>query len=194
MSGHGPDEPAATLPTTSLGRFANSIEVFLKPVYTWIAYVGAAVLGLITLAIVYSIIARQFGAPLPGTQELIEQSLVVMIFAAMGLEHMGHEKMSVDVLCRLLPQRMQKIIAPIIYAIAVAILVIAVWQLVSWGMRVQSRGQTTIGVLGLPLYPFAYFSAFGIATLIPIWLGRFLNSIDRAVKRSAAFPCGPAPS
>jgi TRAP-type C4-dicarboxylate transport system permease small subunit len=175
MSGHGPAEAPATLPTTSLGRFANSIEAFLKPIYTWIAYIGAAVLGLITLAIVYSIIGRLFGAPLPGTQELIEQSLVVMIFA-------GHEKMSVDVLCNHLPKKVQSIVAPIIYAIAVAILVIAVWQLVSWGIRVQGRGQTTIGVLALPLYPFAYLSAFGIATLIPIWLVRFLKSIDRAVK------------
>jgi TRAP-type C4-dicarboxylate transport system permease small subunit len=182
MSGHGPAEAPATLPTTSLGRFANSIEAFLKPIYTWIAYIGAAVLGLITLAIVYSIIGRLFGAPLPGTQELIEQSLVVMIFAAMGLEHMGHEKMSVDVLCNHLPKKVQSIVAPIIYAIAVAILVIAVWQLVSWGIRVQGRGQTTIGVLALPLYPFAYLSAFGIATLIPIWLSRLLKSIDRAVK------------
>ena len=151
--------------------------------YTWIAYIGAAVLGLLVLAVVYSIIGRQFGAGLPGSQEIIEQSLVIIIFTVMGLEHMGHEKMTVDVVIKHFPERLQKVIAPIIYLIAMVILAIAVWQLVDWGMRVQERGQTTMGTLSLPLYPFTYLAAFGILTLIPIYAIRFLTAIDRVVRR-----------
>ena len=108
---------------------------------------------------------------------------MIIVFTVMGLEHMGHEKMTVDVLIKHLPQRFQKIIAPIIYLIAIAILGIAVWQLVLWGMKVQDRGQTTMGTLGLPIYPFAYLAAFGIFTLIPIYVIRFLLAIDRAVRK-----------
>jgi TRAP-type C4-dicarboxylate transport system permease small subunit len=108
---------------------------------------------------------------------------VVITFTVMGLEHMGHEKMTVDILVRRLPTRVQKIIAPIIYLIAIGILVIAVWQLVVWGMKVQDREQTTMGTLGLPIYPFAYLSAFGMFTLIPIYLVRLLASIDAAVRK-----------
>jgi TRAP-type C4-dicarboxylate transport system permease small subunit len=183
MSEHGQAEAEGVQPSSGLARFADSVEAFLKPVYTWIGYIGALALGLLILAVVYAIIGRLFGASLPGTQELIEQGLVIMIFTVMGIEHMGHEKMAVDIVTNHLPKRVQKVIAPFVYAVAVVILVIAVWQLVSWGMKVQDRGQTTMGVLSLPIYPFAYLSAFGMATLIPIWLVRFLNSIDRAVKR-----------
>ncbi len=183
MVGHAPPEAEAMVPASGLGRFAYSLEAALKPFYTWLGYIGAAVLGLLVLAILYSIVGRQFGAPLPGMREITEQSLVVIVFMVMGLEHMGHEKMAVDILVSHLPERAQKIIAPIIYAIAVAILLIAVWQLVVWGIKVQDRGQTTMGTLSLPLWPFAYLSAFGMATLVPIWFARFLASIDRAVKK-----------
>jgi len=183
MSEHGHPEVEAALPASGLARFANSVEAVLKPFYTWLAYLGAAVVGLLILAVFYSIIGRQFGAALPGIQEIIEQSLVLITFLVMGLEHMGHEKMAVDVLVKHLPKRAQNIIAPIIYLIAVAILVIAVWQLAAWGIKVQDRGQSTMGTLNLPIYPFAYLATFGIATLIPIWFVRFLVSIDRAVKR-----------
>ncbi len=182
MSEHGQAEPEAA-PVSSLGRFVASVERLLKPFYTWVAYIGAAALGLLILAVTYSIIGRQFGAALPGSQELIEQALVIMTFTVVGLEHMGHEKMTVDVITRRFPQSVQKTVAPIIYAIAVAILVMATWQLAVWGMKVQDRGQSTMGSLSLPVYPFAYLATFGMATLIPIWLLRFLTSIDRAVRR-----------
>jgi TRAP-type C4-dicarboxylate transport system permease small subunit len=159
------------------------MEAALRPVYTWLGYIAAAALGLLVLTILYSIIGREFGAPLPGSIEIREQALVIIIFAAMGLEHMGHEKMSVDVIARHLPKGVQKVIAPIIYIVAVAVLVIAVWQLVTLGMRDQDTGRTTMGVLALPRYPFVYLAAFGIATLVPIWVARFLRSIDRVVKR-----------
>lgn len=183
MAGHAPPEAETALPASGLTRIANSCEVVLRRVYTWIAYAGAAALGLLILAIMYAIIGRQFGATLPGVREIIEQSLVVIVFAVMGLEHMGHEKMTVEILVRHLPQRAQKIIAPIIYALAVAILVIAVWELVSWGGRMYDQGRTTMGTLSLPIWPFAYLSAFGIATLVPIWFLRFLVSVDRAVRK-----------
>jgi TRAP-type C4-dicarboxylate transport system permease small subunit len=182
MSEHRPGTEEA-LPASGLARFADSVEGVLKPFYTWIGYIGAAVMGLLILAVVYSIIGRQFGAGLPGSQELIEQSLVIIVFTVMGLEHMGHEKMTVDVVTKRFPKGVQHIIAPIIYLIVMGILVIAVWQLVGWGMRVQDREATTMGTLGLPIYPFAYLAAFGIATLVPIYLVRFLHAIDEAVKR-----------
>jgi TRAP-type C4-dicarboxylate transport system permease small subunit len=183
MSEH--EESAAELapPPSGLARFTRPAEAFLKRFYTWVGYLGAAVLGAVILGVLYSIIARKFGSSLRGSQELIEQALVLIVFLTLGIEHMGQEKMIVDVLTTHLPQKLRRIIAPVIHAIAVAILVIAAWQLVVWSMSLQDRGQTTMGVLGLPLYPFAYVSAFGIATLVPIWLIRFLNSIDEAVRR-----------
>lgn len=183
MSEHGRPEAQTALPASGLARFADSLEAVLKPFYTWVAYLGATAMGLLVLVILYSIFARVFGSSLRGAQELTEQALVVIIFLVMGLEHMGHEKMIVDVLVNRFPLKMRNVIACFAYLVALAILVIAVWQLVRWGMKVQDRDQTTMGVLSLPLYPFAYLAVFGIATLIPIYIIRLLHAIDRVVKK-----------
>jgi TRAP-type C4-dicarboxylate transport system permease small subunit len=183
MSGHGQPEVEAALPASGLARFADSFEAVLRPFYRWVACIGTTAMGLLILAILYSIFSRVFGSSLPGAQELTEQGLVVIVFTLMGFEHLGHEKMIVDVLVNHFPKRMRDIVACFVFLLATVILVVAVWQLVRWGMRVQDRGQTTMGTLSLPLYPFAYLSAFGIATLVPIYLIRLLHSIDRAVRK-----------
>jgi TRAP-type transport system small permease protein len=183
MSEHGQPEAVAAGPASGLARFADSFEALLKPFYRWVAYVGATAMGLLVLVILYSVFARIFGSSLQGAQELTEQGLVVICFTLMGFEHLGHEKMTVDILVNRFPRRLQNIVACFIYLIATAILVIAVWQLIRWGMKVQDRGQTTMGALSLPIYPFAYLATFGIATLVPIYFTRLLHAIDRAVKK-----------
>lgn len=184
MSEHGRPEGGQAVPASGLARFAGSMEGVMRPFYTWVAYIGAAVLGLLVLSVVYSIIGRRFGAGLNGSQEIIEQSLAIIVFTVMGLEHMGHEKMTVDIVTKHFPKRLQRIIAPIVYLLAIAILAIAVWQIVVWGIKVQDRGRTTMGALSLPLWPFAYLAAFGIATLVPIYVVRFLTSLAEAGKKA----------
>ena len=183
MSEHGQPEAAAEGPASGLARFAGSFEALLTPFYRWVAYIGATAMGLLVLMILYSVFARVFGSSLRGAQELTEQGLVVIVFTLMGFEHLGHEKMTVDVLVNRFPVRMRNIVACFIYLVATAILVIAVWQLALWGVKVQDRGQTTMGGLSLPVYPFAYLACFGIAMLVPIYLIRFLRAVDRVVKR-----------
>ncbi len=53
-----------------------------------------------------------------------------MLAAAIGVEHLGHEKMTVDAITVQLPKKMQAVVAPIIFFLVMVMLVIAVWQLV----------------------------------------------------------------
>ena len=87
------------MPASGLAKAANSIEAFIKPVYTWLAYIGAAVLGALVLAMIWSIVGRRFlNAPLKGSTELTQLGLVLITFLVIGFEHMGrHEKMTVDI-------------------------------------------------------------------------------------------------
>jgi TRAP-type C4-dicarboxylate transport system permease small subunit len=185
VSEHGrPPGGEAALPATGLAKSANAIEAFIKPIYTWLAYVGAAVLACLVVAMVYSVFGRRFfGAPLPGSGDIIEMSLLILTFTVLGLEHMGHEKMTVDIVTSHLPKTLREIIQPIIYILVIGILCVAVWQMVAHGMRLQARNETTPGALHLPRAPFIYLGAFGIFTLIPIFFARLLKSLDRLVKR-----------
>jgi TRAP-type mannitol/chloroaromatic compound transport system permease small subunit len=96
---------------------------------------------------------------------------------AMGLEHLGHEKMTVDLLTRRFSKKTQTIVSIVVYCLAIVILCVAVWQLIVWAGALFERGETTPGTLQLPKYPFAYLCAFGIATLVPIYVARLLRAL-----------------
>ena len=131
-------------PLRALARFANSIEAFYKPIYTWLGYIGAAALAALVLAMVWSIVGRKFfNAPLKGSTEITQLGLVVMTFLVLGAEHMGHEKMTVDIIVKHFPRRLQEIIAPIIYILVIAIFCILCWQLVVLGITYQDGQSDT---------------------------------------------------
>lgn len=183
MSEHGQPEGEAALPATGLTRFAGRIEAAYRPIYTWLGYIGAGVLGALVLVMFYAILARRFfNAPLKGVTELQQLALVAMTFTVLGVEHMGHEKMTVDVIIRRFPEKAQAVIAPIVYLLSIGILAVACWQLVVLANTYREAGQTTRN-LDVVLYPFTYLAAFGIFTLVPIYVVRFLRSLGAVVKK-----------
>jgi TRAP-type transport system small permease protein len=184
MNEHGQPEGAAARPTTGLARAADSIEAFIKPIYKWLAYIGAAALGAMVLAMIWSIIGRRFfGAPLKGSTEIMQLGLVLVTFLVIGYEHVGrHEKMTVDIVAKHLPRRVQSIVQPIIYLLGIAIFCILCWQLVKLAMTYQEGNQHTRNI-PIKIYPFTLLAAFGIFTMVPIFVMRFLRSLAEAVRR-----------
>ena len=122
--------------------------------------------------------------PSRGRPRLTQLGLVLMTFLVIGFEHMGrHEKMTVDIVSKHLPaEECRTIIQPIIYFLGIAIFCILCWQLVVLGHTYQDAHQTTRNV-PVPIYPFTYVAAFGIFTMIPIFVMRFLRSLDGLVKK-----------
>ena len=180
MSEHGRPEGDAALPASGLVRFADSFEALLAKIYRPIAWVGAAALAGLVAAMFYSVIARKFfNSPLEGSGDIIELSLLIMTATVLGLEHLGHEKMTVDILINKFSKKARAVIAPFIYAAAAAMLCVAFYELLLFAGKLLERNETTPGVLELPKWPFAYLIAFGILTLIPIYLVRILRSIGQ---------------
>ena len=69
----------------------------------------------------------------------------------------------------------------------------AFYELLVFAGKLLERGETTPGVLELPKYPFAYLIAFGMLTLIPIYVVRLLRSLGEAEDAMTTFPlwaCG----
>ncbi len=180
MSEHGRPEGDAAVAPGGLARFADSFEAILRKIYTPLAWVGAATLAALVVAMVWSVIGRKFfNSPLEGSGDIIEMSLLIMTATVFGLEHLGHEKMTVDLLTKRFSKKAQAIIAPIIYCLAIAILCVAVYEVWVWAGALMERGETTPGVLSLPKYPFAYLIGFGVLTLVPIYVVRLLRAIDK---------------
>lgn len=184
MSEHGHAHGAqAAMPATAVGRAGQAIVKFLEPIYRWLGYAGALVLFALVIAMIYSAIGRYISHPLTGAMDIIQYSFLVMIALAIGSEHLGREKMVVDAVVKLFPKKMQRGLEPVIHLLTVVILIIAVWVVIRHGVNLIERGEHTKGVLKLPKGPFAFIAAFGVFTLIPISVARFLEALDKLVKK-----------
>jgi TRAP-type C4-dicarboxylate transport system permease small subunit len=182
MSEHGRPGGEAAVPASGLVRFADSFEAVLGKIYRPIGWVGAATLAFVVVMMVWSVIGRRFfNAPLEGSADIQEMGLLVMTMMVLGVEHLGHEKMTVNLVTRRFSRPAKRIDNIVIYCLAIVILSVAVWQLLVWAGALFERGETTPGVLALPKYIFAYISAFGMFTLIPIYVARLLRAIGGVV-------------
>ncbi|MFP4138231.1 MAG: TRAP transporter small permease subunit [Halomonas sp.] len=115
----------------------------------------APLLAVVTLVVIYDIALRFFiGRPSDWAFDVTKMLFGAhfMLMAAYGLRHHAH--VEVDVLKRLLSRRKQAILDILGYLI---FFVPFIWMLVTYGgsffWRSLSRGETTYGVVSVPVYP-----------------------------------------
>jgi TRAP-type transport system small permease protein len=170
-------------PASGIGRWGGGMNKILTPLSTWAAYLGAAVLGLLVLMLMYSIIARRaFNAPLKGSMELTELALGLITFCLLAYDSLRGESMIVEIIIERLPRRFQAVTAVVIHFLSTSILGILCWQLIVQGTRVYNFHQTTV-ILSIPVYPFLFIAALGIFLLALVYLMHCVNSIDKLGRR-----------
>ncbi|MBE0488756.1 MAG: TRAP transporter small permease subunit [Halomonas sp.] len=115
----------------------------------------APLIAVITLIVLYDIALRYFaGRPSDWAFDVTKMLFGAhfMLMAAYGLRHHAH--VEVDVLKRLLSRRKQAVIDLLGYLI---FFVPFIWMLLTFGwsffMRSFSRGETTYGMVSIPVYP-----------------------------------------
>ncbi|MFY0991772.1 TRAP transporter small permease subunit [Halomonas sp. C05BenzN] len=115
----------------------------------------APLIAVITLIVIYDIGMRfLFGRPSDWAFDVTKMLFGAhfMLLAAYGLRHHAH--VEVDVLKRLLSRRRQALLEILGYLI---FFVPFIWMLLTFGwsffMRSFSRGETTYGMVSIPVYP-----------------------------------------
>ncbi|MBB3332353.1 TRAP-type mannitol/chloroaromatic compound transport system permease small subunit [Halomonas campaniensis] len=115
----------------------------------------APLIAVITLIVLYDIGLRFFaGRPSDWAFDITKMLFGAhfMLMAAYGLRHHAH--VEVDVLKRLLSRRKQAVVELLGYLI---FFVPFIWMMLTLGwsffMRSFSRGETTYGVVSIPVYP-----------------------------------------
>ncbi|MBF7052218.1 MULTISPECIES: TRAP transporter small permease subunit [Halomonas] len=115
----------------------------------------APLLAVITLIVIYDIAARFFiGRPSDWAFDVTKMLFGAhfMLMAAYGLRHHAH--VEVDVLKRLLTRRKQAALELLGYLL---FFVPFIWMLLTFGWaffeRSFSRGETTYGMMSIPVYP-----------------------------------------
>lgn len=133
---------------------------FLK-VNAVLNYLGIIIMLFVMMITVIDITGRYFfNSPLPGTIEITELSLVLIVYLTLGYAEHFHEHVVIDTIYNVMPmvlKRISYIIASVISFITAFLLS---YQLYVYAGKMASGGYKT-GVLGIPYSPVIYVASFG---------------------------------
>jgi TRAP-type C4-dicarboxylate transport system permease small subunit len=138
-------------------RLSLAINRFL----THVGSIALAVLMFLTVADVFG--RYLFNRPVPGTFELTEMFMVLIVFMALGLAQQHKEHISLDLAYNYFPKRSKSVIDIFVEAVNLLIVAGITWQLYEYSVR-MAEGNYTTAVLELPIRPFVLLAIAGTAS------------------------------
>jgi len=150
----------------------HAMNTFEK-VANWLAsrtyWVAGGAIVLMMLMTCADIVLRLFRMPIPGTYELV--CFMGAVAVAFAMAHTSNENghVAVNLVIRLLPDRIQGAIEVITHIFVLILFVLIAWRSVLYAETLRVTGEVSL-TLKLPFYPFIYGIAFsaGVVCLVKI--------------------------
>jgi TRAP-type C4-dicarboxylate transport system permease small subunit len=165
----------------------KGVEKVSTPLNGWFHKVSMIVLLLLMFLTVGDVVGRYlvglipgFG-PIPGSFELTEFMLAVIVLTAVGYTQVKGEHISIDLVVEKFPPRVRAVIDTATNLIGLAMFALVTWQTVKYA-RLLYESNDVSGVLRLPVYPFLIVAAVGCLLFCLAILSNVLRSFKKAVK------------
>lgn len=132
---------------------------------------AALVLGAVMMVSVVDVIGRYvFNRPLPGSSEITEILMAILIYAGLPLASLRRAHIVVDILDPVTPLALARLRDAVVGTISVALLAVVAWRLWAYADQIRSSKDVT-EYLKLPLAPFAYAMSVlaGIAAMLELY-------------------------
>ncbi len=174
-----------------MNKVVSWVESYLSPPIKIVHVLGYFILFILIFLTVGDIIGRKFAGvvsfmnPIPGTFELTEYALIVIVFASIGYTQLRGEHISIDVVTSHFPKRAQAILDCIMYLACIAMFALVAWQSFIYAGRLHA-GNNVSAVLKIPQYPFAIVIGIGSIIYCLAVLLSFLVSLARAIRPASA--------
>lgn len=149
----------------------NKIDKVISRITGSICYVGYAGIVFIMLLTVIDVFTRKvFHTGIVGSYELIERTLLIMIFAAFADAQVLRGHIHVTLFLAKFPRVLSLILFGLFGLLSTAASAVCSYALLEQGRYCLSAGTTT-AVLFIPHYPFYYIAAFCmlVFTLVLLW-------------------------
>jgi TRAP-type transport system small permease protein len=144
--------------------------------------IGMVMLLLMMLVVVIDVAGRYLlNKPLPGSIDIVELLMVIMVFFALAYCGEGH--LRVDVVYSHLPKRLQMILDCATFAASVFIVALISWQLFAraWNIFTDPPGPHTLN-LDVPIWPFLCIAGVGSLIFCLELLVRLFHYINRLIR------------
>jgi TRAP-type transport system small permease protein len=150
-----------SLHSTGSSNHVERLSLAINRFLTHLSSIALAVLMFLTVADVFG--RYLFNRPVPGTFELTEMLMVLIVFMALGLAQHHNEHISLDLAYNYFPERSKAVTDIIVEAVNLLIVAGITWQLSEYSVR-MSEGNYTTAVLELPIRPFVVLAIAGTAS------------------------------
>ena len=156
----------------------KKVKSVVKGVVNFSAFLSALVVVFMMFLTVADVVGRRFfNSPVAGTFELTRISLVIIVFTGLGLAHFDGENIGISILFDKFNKKLQKILDVIISIISIGLFWLVIINTFKYAKRIANANLVT-SVLRLPMYPWIYISAFGVAILILALIWSLIESIQ----------------
>ena len=147
-------------------RHGGRIDRTLQRVNGVLHTLAGVTMVLLLLWTVGDIIARTlFSRPFPGTVELTELAVVMLVYLGLARAENADSHITVDLLFARLDARAQLVLRIAAGLVSAAVVGVLTWRLALFAGQLASGGFTT-GVLRIPLYPVAIVGVLGAAAFL----------------------------
>lgn len=170
MDTAGPDSSGTPAIVRLHERHGGRVDRALRRVNGVLHTAAGVTMVLLLLWTVGDIIGRTFfSRPFPGTVELTELAVVVLVYLGLARAENDDAHITVDLLFVRLGERARLVVRVVAGLVSAGVVALLTWRLFVFAGQLQAGGFTT-GVLRIPLYPVALIgvigaTAFGLAIL-----------------------------
>ncbi len=132
---------------------------------------AALVLAAVMMVSVVDVVGRYvLNRPLPGSSEITEILMAILIYAGLPLVSLRRAHIAVDLLDSLTPPTIARVRDIVVNLVSVLVLAIVAWRLWVYADQIRSSKDVT-EYLRLPLAPFAYAMSVlaGLAAVVEVY-------------------------
>ena len=151
-------------------------------VSAWFERIGLVAMACMALTTLIDVIgSKVFEKPLPGSTEITGVVQILAIAGGMAFSKIAGSQIRVDFVFDLLPERGKAILDVFGAILGLAFFAVAGWM--SWenGVMLFGSGTKTF-LLGIPLYPFAFWIAVCCVPMFFVILFELVTSVKRMVE------------
>ena len=158
--------------------FSKSMK-YTDSISRWFERVGLLALAAMGLTTIIDVIgSKVFNWPLPGSTEITSVIQVVAIAGGLAFSKIDGRHIRVEFLFDSLPEKGQAALDIFSAVLGLGLFVVAVWMTYEHGLNLFKSGTKTF-LLGISLYPFAFWIAFCCIPMCFILILDLINAIDR---------------
>jgi len=155
-----------------------SVKKLFYKISAGLNVVGVSLMVIITFTILVDVVGRLFfRAPVPGTYELVEYAMLIVIAFAMPYCQVRRGHIEVTSFVNILPKKVQAVFNFFDLLVATFMLFIVSWQTIV-KIGIDFRSGVTSAVLFIPRWPFVLLASIGFTLMTIIFFLQMITPND----------------